>query len=111
MQSQLPYQAHTEYQVPAALQVTEDTEEMRFNTAIAAMMEFVNGANKWEQPAQEVLEGFVQLLSPYAPHLAEELWQVCCLSFVVHPGLHHLLQCMLPASTTGVLASRRSALG
>ena len=56
--------------------MTEDTEELRFNTAIAAMMEFVNGANKWPAPAQEVLEGFTLLLSPYAPHLAEELWQV-----------------------------------
>ena len=57
-------------------QVTEETEGLRFNTAIAAMMEFVNGANKWASPAQEVLEGFILLLSPYAPHLAEELWQV-----------------------------------
>ena len=57
--------------------MTEDTEGMRFNTAIAAMMEFINSATKWDHPAQEVLEGFVLLLSPYAPHLAEELWQVC----------------------------------
>ena len=57
-------------------QVTEETEGLRFNTAIAAMMEFVNGANKWPSPAREVLEGFTLLLAPYAPHLAEELWQV-----------------------------------
>lgn len=56
--------------------VTEETEEMRFNTAIAAMMEFVNGANKWETRPRETLRPFVLLLSPYAPHLAEEMWQV-----------------------------------
>lgn len=60
-----------------AVQVTEDTEEMRFNTAIAGMMEFVNGAQKWEgKPPKAAVEPFVLLLSPYAPHLAEELWQV-----------------------------------
>jgi leucyl-tRNA synthetase len=56
--------------------VTEETEEMRFNTAIAAMMEFVNGAYKWETRPKEVLRPFVLLLAPYAPHLAEEMWQV-----------------------------------
>lgn len=59
------------------MQVTEDTEEMRFNTAIAGMMEFVNGAQKWVGlPPKSAVEPFVLLLSPYAPHLAEELWQV-----------------------------------
>ena len=59
------------------MQVTEDTEEMRFNTAISGMMEFVNGAQKWDGlPPRATVEPFVLLLSPYAPHLAEELWQV-----------------------------------
>lgn len=49
---------------------------MRFNTGIAAMMEFVNGAYKWEQRPKLALEQFVLLLAPYAPHLAEEMWQV-----------------------------------
>lgn len=57
-------------------QVTKETEEMRFNTAISALMEFVNGAFKWEAVPRSVLEPFVLLLAPYAPHLAEELWQV-----------------------------------
>ena len=61
------------------LQVTEETEEMRFNTGISALMEFVNGAFKWNQVPQSVLEPFVLLLAPYAPHLAEELWQVRCM--------------------------------
>lgn len=55
--------------------VTEETEEMRFNTAIAAMMEFVNGAYKWESRPRAALKPFLLLLAPYAPHLAEEMWQ------------------------------------
>jgi len=55
--------------------VTEDIEGMRFNTAIAAMMEFVNAAQKWTEQPRAVAEPFVLLLSPFAPHLAEELWE------------------------------------
>ena len=51
-----------------------DTEEMRFNTAISAMMEFVNAATKWGTCPRSVLEPFALLLAPYAPHVAEELW-------------------------------------
>ena len=54
--------------------VTEETEGMRFNTAIAAMMEFVNAATKWETRPEKALEPFVLCLGPYAPHLSEELW-------------------------------------
>ena len=55
--------------------VTEETENLRFNTAIAAMMEFTNAATKWEQRPKAVLKPFVLLLSPYAPHVSEELWE------------------------------------
>ncbi|HET6569678.1 MAG TPA: leucine--tRNA ligase [Rhodothermales bacterium] len=55
--------------------VTDDIEGMRFNTAIAAMMEFVNAAYKWDAVPKAVLDPFVLILSPFAPHLAEELWQ------------------------------------
>ncbi len=54
--------------------VTDDVEALRFNTAIAAMMEFVNAATKWETLPRAVAEPFVLLLAPFAPHLAEELW-------------------------------------
>ena len=54
--------------------VTEDIEARDFNTAIAAMMEFVNAANKWDALPRQVGTPFVLLLSPFAPHLAEELW-------------------------------------
>jgi len=55
--------------------ITEDTDEMRFNTAIATMMEFVNALYKRETIPQSVAERFTVMLSPYAPHLAEELWE------------------------------------
>lgn len=55
--------------------VTEDTEGMSFNTAIARMMEFTNHFNKSEKRPRSALKTFLILLSPYAPHIAEELWQ------------------------------------
>jgi leucyl-tRNA synthetase len=55
--------------------VTEDLDGMRFNTAISAMMVFVNEAISWETKPVSVLREFLILLQPFAPHLAEELWQ------------------------------------
>jgi leucyl-tRNA synthetase len=55
--------------------VTDDLDGLRFNTAIAAMMEFSNHLNRLEARPRAVLEPFVLLLSPFAPHLAEELWR------------------------------------
>jgi len=55
--------------------VTEQIEELKFNTAIAHLMIFVNVANKEEKLYVEYAKGFIQLLAPFAPHLAEELWQ------------------------------------
>jgi leucyl-tRNA synthetase len=54
--------------------VTEDIEGGRYNTAIAAMMVFVNETIKAENISRSVLLDFVLLLAPYAPHLSEELW-------------------------------------
>ena len=55
--------------------VTRDIEQMSFNTAIARMMEFTNFFLKEEVRPRAAMEKFVLLLSPFAPHLAEELWQ------------------------------------
>jgi leucyl-tRNA synthetase len=55
--------------------VTEDLDSMSFNTAISAMMELSNHLTKQEVRPRSVLQTFVLLLSPFAPHLAEELWQ------------------------------------
>ncbi|XP_021766847.1 leucine--tRNA ligase, chloroplastic/mitochondrial-like isoform X2 [Chenopodium quinoa] len=54
--------------------VTEEIEATRFNTGISAMMEFINAAYKWDRHPRSIFEAFVLLLSPYAPHMAEELW-------------------------------------
>jgi leucyl-tRNA synthetase len=56
--------------------VTEDIEGLRFNTAIAQMMVFTNEMTKTELRSRALLEPFVLLLAPFAPHLAEELWVV-----------------------------------
>ena len=55
--------------------VTRDIEQMSFNTAIARMMEFTNYFFKVRERPKAAMERFVLLLSPFAPHLAEELWQ------------------------------------
>jgi leucyl-tRNA synthetase len=55
--------------------VTEDLEGLRFNTAISAMMVFVNDAITWETKPVSVLREFLVLLAPFAPHIAEELWE------------------------------------
>ena len=54
--------------------VTEDYENLRFNTAISQMMIFMNECYKNSHIKREYLEGFVKLLNPLAPHLTEELW-------------------------------------
>ena len=54
--------------------VTADTAAMRFNTAIAAMMEMVNACYKETGISRESAQIMTLLLAPYAPHMAEELW-------------------------------------
>ncbi|ALS27254.1 leucyl-tRNA synthetase [Paenibacillus sp. 32O-W] len=55
--------------------VTEDIENLRFNTAISQLMIFVNEAYKADELPRKAMENFVQMLSPFAPHIAEELWE------------------------------------
>ena len=55
--------------------VTEDTASLNFNTAISQMMIFINEVSKHKKIPHYVWYNFVKLLNPYAPHLAEELWQ------------------------------------
>ena len=55
--------------------VTADIEHLHFNTAISRLMEFVNGAYKSEVLRTEWMETFLLLYAPFAPHMAEELWE------------------------------------
>ncbi|HWG53928.1 MAG TPA: leucine--tRNA ligase [Gemmatimonadaceae bacterium] len=56
--------------------VTEDIPRLSYNTAIAAMMEYVNALRSGERvPQRAEVEPLVQLVAPFAPHIAEELWE------------------------------------
>ena len=55
--------------------VTSDTDTLNFNTAISQMMVFINSVSKLNEIPRAIWEGFVKLLSCYAPHLGEELWE------------------------------------
>jgi leucyl-tRNA synthetase len=74
-----------EGEVPAAVaqklhrtirKVGADTEHLQYNTAIAAMMEYVNDVREQGAGSRELMEPLVIMLAPYAPHIAEEMWEV-----------------------------------
>jgi leucyl-tRNA synthetase len=69
-----PEQARVVARTVAA--VTDDLEALRFNTAISRLMEFVNAFTGQEARPRAAMETFTLLLSPMAPHMAEELWEV-----------------------------------
>ena len=56
--------------------VSADTEALQYNTAIAAMMEYVNELRELGVGTRELVEPLVVMLAPYAPHIAEEMWEV-----------------------------------
>ena len=56
--------------------VSEDIEILGFNTAISQLMVFVNDCYKAEYIPRKYALGFIQLLAPFAPHLAEEIWEI-----------------------------------
>ena len=55
--------------------VTFDIDNMKFNTAIAAMMAFINEVYEYGKITKDELETFIKLLNPFAPHLTEEMWE------------------------------------
>jgi len=74
IQEVAPTQAQLKALHAAIKKVTEDLDGLRFNTAISALMVFVNEAMGWESRPRSVLHDFLLLLHPFAPHLAEELF-------------------------------------
>ena len=70
--------------------VDGDIENLRFNTAISAMMIFLNLATKKGKITTDTARLFTQILSPFAPHVAEELWQILgntgSLAYELWPG-------------------------
>jgi len=78
-------QAPSTSAVPASVQqklhrtirrVTADTDALHYNTAIAAMMEYVNELREQGVGSRELVKPLVIMLAPYAPHIAEEMWEV-----------------------------------
>jgi leucyl-tRNA synthetase len=65
-----------ERQLHAAIKkVTQSVTDLKFNTAISELMKFINEATKATHVPRAWFESFVKILSPFAPHVAEELWQ------------------------------------
>ena len=56
--------------------VSDDIERMKFNTAIAALMSLINEFTKAEYVTRSDVITFIKLLSPFAPHLCEEMWEI-----------------------------------
>ncbi len=71
--------------------VTEDIDKLSFNTAISRMMEFTNVFTQEDVRPQFAMEQLVLLLSPFAPHMAEELWEVLghAETLAYHPWPEH----------------------
>lgn len=67
--------------------VGEDISAMKFNTAIAAMMELLNELDKKEKLDKVVLQDFLLILAPFAPHITEELWEKTGGGFSIHRQL------------------------
>jgi leucyl-tRNA synthetase len=59
----------------AVKRVTEETEALKYNTGIAALMEYLNVLEARNAPHREEVETFLKLLAPYTPYIAEELWE------------------------------------
>jgi leucyl-tRNA synthetase len=64
--------------------VTEDIEEMKFNTAVSAMMILVNELERHDSIERSVYEMLVIMLAPFIPHVTEELWQLLGHKHSVH---------------------------
>ncbi len=67
--------------------VSDDIEEMRFNTAISSMMVLINVLEKQENISKHDYEVLLKLLAPFAPHVTEELWKIMKNDDSIHGGI------------------------
>ncbi len=67
--------------------VGDDINDIKFNTGIAALMEWLNHLSKKEQISKQEYKTFLQLLAPYAPHITEELWEIIGEKYSIHQQL------------------------
>jgi len=64
--------------------VTEDIRELGYNTAIAALMEYMSSIQQRDELYTEEVQGLLLLLAPFAPHIAEELWERIGRPYSIH---------------------------
>lgn len=64
--------------------VTEEISEVKFNTAIAGLMEWLNHLSRKEVVSKEEYQTYLKLLAPFAPHITEEIWDTIGLGFSIH---------------------------
>ncbi|MBO7238582.1 MAG: leucine--tRNA ligase [Elusimicrobiaceae bacterium] len=84
--------------------VTDDIENLRFNTAISALMVLFNEISKLDALSQDTFDTFLKLLHPFAPHLTEEIWQTSG-----HSGF--LVKQVWPTADAGLIAQEMIEIG
>jgi leucyl-tRNA synthetase len=84
--------------------VTEDIRELRYNTAIAALMEYVGSIQQRDELYAEEIEGLLLLLAPFAPHIAEELWERIGRPYSIHQRAWPAADAALLARETETIA-------
>lgn len=84
--------------------ITENMEDLQFNTSLAALMELINASDKQDSVSVEFANTFVQLLAPLAPHLADELWhRLANESFIVQTVWPSYDESLLVADTVTIV--------
>ena len=78
MRDESGYRANIEAEMHRTIKkVTEDIEGLKMNTAIAALMSLMNTINSTGAVTRDEFKTFIILLNPFAPHITEELWEIC----------------------------------
>jgi len=84
--------------------VTEDIGDLGYNTAIASLMEYVGSIQRRDELYAEEVDGLLLLLAPFAPHIAEELWERIGRPYSIHQQPWPVADAMLLVRGTEVIA-------